>query len=105
MASGLDHGVLNVPLAKRGDIDAQIDRHKAQVARERRAADAARLRDTRAKKARIIEVLAALPDVRVLALAAPLGKRKASTARTALASAASANPNAWLAALEREITA
>ena len=26
----LDHGILNVPLSKRGDIDAQIDRFKAE---------------------------------------------------------------------------
>jgi hypothetical protein len=39
----LDHGMLNVPLAKRGDIDAQIDAYKrrqaaqAQVDREQAA--------------------------------------------------------------------
>ena len=26
----LDHGVLNVPLAKRGNIDTQIDRYKRE---------------------------------------------------------------------------
>jgi len=26
----LDHGILNVPLGKRGNIDRQIDRHKAE---------------------------------------------------------------------------
>lgn len=30
----LDHGILNVPLSKRGDINAQIDRYKADKARE-----------------------------------------------------------------------
>lgn len=30
----IDHGVLNIPLAKRGDIDAQLDAYKAQQARE-----------------------------------------------------------------------
>lgn len=34
---GLDHGALNVPLAKRGNIDAQIDRFKADQARQQRA--------------------------------------------------------------------
>lgn len=31
----IDHGMLNVPLAKRGCIDAQIDAYKAQKARRR----------------------------------------------------------------------
>ncbi|THK38122.1 hypothetical protein EHS39_11600 [Ensifer sp. MPMI2T] len=32
----LDHGALNVPLHKRGDIDKQIDAHKAEQAKEAR---------------------------------------------------------------------
>jgi hypothetical protein len=37
MSKALDHGILNVPLAKRGDIDAQIDaynREQAKLAKE-----------------------------------------------------------------------
>lgn len=34
----LDHGILNVPLSKRGNIDAQIDRFKAAQASDQRAA-------------------------------------------------------------------
>jgi len=30
---GFDHGILNLPLAKRGDIDKQIDAHKAALAK------------------------------------------------------------------------
>ena len=100
----LDHGILNVPLAKRGNIDAQIDRYKSEQERERRAADTARFHAVRAKKARIVEILAALPDERVLALAAPLGKLKPSTARAALVQAASSNLDRWLSALEREVS-
>ncbi|MET3924567.1 hypothetical protein [Devosia sp. 2618] len=33
----LDHGALNVPLNKRGNIDAQIDSYKAQVAKDAKA--------------------------------------------------------------------
>lgn len=99
----LDHGLLNIPLAKRGNIDAQIDRYKAQQARERREADAASFRSVRAKKARIAEILAQLSDERVLQLAKPLGARKAVTARAKLLSAASANYDRWLGSLEREI--
>jgi hypothetical protein len=29
----LDHGTLNLPLAKRGDIDAQLDAHKKHLAK------------------------------------------------------------------------
>ncbi len=38
----LDHGLLNLPLSKRGNIDAQIDRYKADVARQDREADKVR---------------------------------------------------------------
>ena len=30
----LDHGVLNMPLSKRGDIDAQLDKYKAEQSRK-----------------------------------------------------------------------
>lgn len=32
-----DHGVLNLPLAQRGDIDRQIDAHKATLKRDAKA--------------------------------------------------------------------
>jgi hypothetical protein len=37
----LDHGVLNIPLAKRGDIDAQIDAFKAARAAQKKAKEKA----------------------------------------------------------------
>lgn len=46
MSARLDHGVLNLPLAKRGNIDAQIDAYKAE---QRRIAAA----DRKAKAAEI----------------------------------------------------
>lgn len=36
----LDHGTLNIPLSRRGDIDAQIDAYKAQQAAETRRTQA-----------------------------------------------------------------
>jgi len=33
----MDHGILNIPLSKRGNIDAQIDAYKAQQAAQRKA--------------------------------------------------------------------
>ncbi len=101
-ACRLDHGVLNVPLAKRGNIDAQIDRFKADEARKAVKEAQARFHDTRSKRMRVSELLQAMPDERVLTLAKPLGSRKPHTARLALARAASYNLDRWLTALERE---
>ena len=101
----LDHGILNVPLAKRGNIDAQIDAYKRELAREAAAHRRATFHSVREKKLRVAELLAAMSDERLLRLAAPLGKRKPSTARTALASAARTNLDRWIAALERESVA
>jgi hypothetical protein len=55
--TGIDHGELNIPLSKRygkGGIDAVIDRHKADLAREARAqrkADVARRKAAREAEA------------------------------------------------------
>lgn len=38
----MDHGVLNVPLAKRGDIDRELCRHKAALHSEAKAKAGAR---------------------------------------------------------------
>lgn len=46
----MDHGILNVPLRKRGDIDAQIDAYKAGREKEavsKRKRDAAALKEKR----------------------------------------------------------
>jgi hypothetical protein len=98
----LDHGVLNLPLSKRGNIDRQIDLYKADLASARRKADTARFHEAREKKARIRRALDRLPDERVVALAKPLGARKPNTARAALLQAATSNLDRWLPALERE---
>lgn len=54
----LDHGVLNVPLSKRGNIDREIDRHKAQQAAEKKAqakAAAAEMKALRPKARALVE--------------------------------------------------
>lgn len=59
----LDHGVLNVPLAKRGDIDRQLDAFKAEQARAasaKRKADAAHTAELR-KQAKAL-VAATTPE-------------------------------------------
>lgn len=60
----LDHGILNVPLAKRGDIDAQLDRYKAEQAAADKAARKARATAFRDQK---LQAKQALADI----LAAP----------------------------------
>ncbi|KGD51971.1 hypothetical protein DP49_1964 [Burkholderia pseudomallei] len=58
----LDHGLLNLPLAKRGDIDAQIDAYKRQQAaikEAERKAQAAQLKlDKEAAKPILARLLA-----------------------------------------------
>lgn len=57
----LDHGILNLPLAKRGDIDRQLDAHKANQAKQaaaKRKADAAAHREAKvAAKAALAELV------------------------------------------------
>jgi len=48
----LDHGILNVPFAKRGNIDAQIDRYKAGQAIAAKALARAAAQVRREEKAR-----------------------------------------------------
>lgn len=53
-----DHGTLNVPLAKRGDIDNQLDAYKAQVAATRKAEErklAAELKTLRTEAKALVE--------------------------------------------------
>lgn len=56
----LDHAILNVPLSKRGDIDKQIDRFKAdqkRQAEEIRKAQRVRHAEDKAKALEMIESL------------------------------------------------
>ena len=56
MTTSLDHGILNIPLSKRGNLDAEIDRHLAEQRREARAQQkrdhGARMEARAAEKAR-----------------------------------------------------
>lgn len=58
----LDHGILNLPLSKRGNIDAQIDAHKASQARseaaKRKEIAAAFKADKALAKAALAQILA-----------------------------------------------
>jgi hypothetical protein len=60
----LDHGILNVPLSKRGNIDSQIDRYKREKAIEKRNELDARKAEFDAKKAKALALIAELSDQR-----------------------------------------
>jgi hypothetical protein len=66
----LDHGMLNVPLAKRGDIDSQIDAYKRGVAAQSKAAAKVQAAQTKADRARAAEVLANMPAEQLARIAA-----------------------------------
>ena len=60
----LDHGVLNVPLAKRGNIDTQIDRYKREKEIAKRNELDARKAEFDAKKTKALALIAQLSDER-----------------------------------------
>jgi len=103
MTDRLDHGILNTPLAKRGNIDAQIDRYKAQRVREKRAEDSETFRRVRRQKDAIKRILNLLPETRLLELARPLGKKAPQRARAALYQMAKSNLAVWEKALREEL--
>ena len=105
MSDRLDHGLLNVPLSKRGDIDALIDCFKAEQARKGRVARAASVKRILEEKKRVRELLKQMDDHRVMALAKPLGSRRAANARDALYREALCNLPLWIRTLEREVAA
>jgi hypothetical protein len=75
----MDHGVLNVPLAKRGDIDAQLDAYKReQAALEAREAKAKAVQ-FKADKAQAKELLAVHQDAILARHGAKFGIRKLRT--------------------------
>jgi hypothetical protein len=105
MAKGFDHAIVNLPLghaARGGSIDAQIDRHIRQQRAADRAMSRANFRSVRLKKAHVKQLLARIGDWRIMQIAKPLGCRKPSTARAALATAAMSNLDRWITSLERE---
>lgn len=68
----LDHGILNVPLSKRGDIDKQIDAYKRDQAvqeRQARRKRAAQLAELRPQAKAAVEVLSADAIARIAARA------------------------------------
>lgn len=67
----LDHGILNLPLAKRqGNIDAEIDRWKADRQRQERLTHRERVAQHKAQKAEALQKIAVMPDTRAVELMA-----------------------------------
>ena len=87
-----DHGVLNIPLSKRGDIDAQIDRFKADQAREMKAAMRESAARFKAEKAEALDLIEKLTAEQVDKLAAE-GKCQARSVRKRLRSLAGRKPS------------
>lgn len=97
MTSPLDHGVLNVPLRKRGDIDSQIDAHKRQL-----AVDAKALRKLRTARVREAHAaIRALPAEHISALAAKAGLNRRQVLKE-MRAAAWSNPDFVLAACQEK---
>lgn len=96
-----DHGELNIPLAKRGNIDREIDRHVAaeKAAAENHVKDArARRKETEAQAKAAVRRLS--PE-RLAELGKPY-KLTPNQALTKLLNQASITPDAVLKAMERE---
>ena len=74
----MDHGLLNVPLAKRGDIDKQIDAYKAKQAADEKAARRLPAAQAKADKAKALELLESATDERLDHLAVRCGKTRAA---------------------------
>lgn len=98
----LDHGTLNVPLAKRGDIDKQIDKHKRESQR-------VTIRQFRANQKRHRELVyeakilvAMVSDARMAELGKPYGMTVKQT-RKEFASIASVNPAMVAQAMRKEL--
>lgn len=75
----LDHGLLNIPLAKRGNINAQLDAYKAQqakIAKAKRKADAEAFRVLKAEAKIALNALINAGDL-IATKATKLGVSKA----------------------------
>ncbi len=97
-AVSLDHGVLNVPLSKRGNIDAQIDTYK----RAQRAESEAIARETRKAFAEVkreaLALIAAMTPEHIARIAPKLKCQSRSVAKR-LRSEAGHNPSLVVRAL------
>ncbi len=94
----LDHGVLNVPLRKRGNLDRQIDRSLADQRREREAQAKAARRQFTADWQEALGLIDRMTDEHVARLAEKSGRQKRSV-RKWLREQAGINPQLVVKAL------
>ena len=78
MDKPLDHGILNVPLHKRGDIDRDLDRYKAQQAKEKRERMKAASARFAADKREALGLIERMTDEHIDRWAARMGCQKRS---------------------------
>lgn len=98
----MDHGVLNIPLVTRGDIDRQLDAYKAQqaqAAKAKRKADAARTAELRVQAKAMV---AAAPAELWERIGTKLGMPPGAVQRMYF-SEAHWTPDAVIASLSREV--
>lgn len=100
--SWLDHGLLNLPLSKRGNIDLEIDRYLAEKKALESARDKAHRKRWKELVGEAARLVAALTDERLVELGAP-HKLTAKQTRAQLMSIASTRPETAIAALSKEI--
>lgn len=101
MAS-IDNAIVNVPLSKRGNIDAQITKHlKAEHARAEAASKALRA-TKRQQMAQVKALIAAVSDERMAELGKPYGLTVKQT-RSKFVAAAFSNPDVVIKTMTAEV--
>jgi len=69
----MDHGILNLPLSKRGNIDREIDRYKAAQAAGKRSAACERRKQMKADREIAVRLLGEAAAERIEGLASKCG--------------------------------
>lgn len=87
-----DNAIVNVPLSKRGDIDAQLDAYKRNKAREERQLCKALAQETKRLRERAKAIVSGLPDERIAGVGKLVGMTP-TRYRKWLMSEAHWNPN------------
>lgn len=94
----LDHGYLNLPLSKRGNIDREIDAYKANQRDLQLASEKAARAEWKAASAEAVMQVGLLCDERLIEIGRAY-KLTAKQARKQLLAIAKTNPKALLASL------
>ncbi|MBN9410862.1 MAG: hypothetical protein J0H69_17090 [Burkholderiales bacterium] len=83
----MDHGLLNVPLAKRGDIDAQLDAYRAEQARVANRTRKAAAQATAELRTTAKALVKSMSDERIAELAQKLKSTPAQVRRLLMSNA------------------